>query len=212
MRSPPHWNGILTSLPPFIFTRMAEDSFSLLTFRQVNTGLSPFLYMGMEYWLSFSWLGNAMLISRVEWFANYESTYFITKTNIKSRAIFIIIEFWKDNRRYLTLFLKMYVYYTYIFILDGRMILIIIIIYLILINISTFIIRWIDKWKSIKHKRRISEKELLIFTAAWWFLWAIAWMTIRHHKTIKWKFLWKFWLIVFALIVALCLFYYFLYR
>jgi len=111
-----------------------------------------------------------------------------------------------------TLFLKKYLYNSQIFIINNIMIINIFLIYQLIINIATFIIRWIDKRKSINHKRRISEKELLIFSALWWFVWAILWMSIWHHKTIKSKFLRKFWLIVFIWIVILIVVYYFLNR
>ena len=97
------------------------------------------------------------------------------------------------------------------FIFHNQMLSKIVAIYMLLINVFTFIIRWLDKRKSVKHKRRISEKHLLIFSALWWFIWAIIWMWVRHHKTIKSDFLRKFWLIVFGWIVVLWLGYYFSY-
>ncbi|MEI7918658.1 MAG: DUF1294 domain-containing protein [bacterium] len=36
--------------------------------------------------------------------------------------------------------------------------------YLLLINLITFIVRGVDKYKATAQKRRISEKNLLIFT------------------------------------------------
>lgn len=80
--------------------------------------------------------------------------------------------------------------------------------YFVLINIATFIVRGIDKWKANKAKWRISEKTLLIMTAVWWIIGALIWMQLFRHKTIKWKFLTWFWLIVFAwIVIAIILIY-----
>lgn len=67
--------------------------------------------------------------------------------------------------------------------------------YILLINVVTFIIRWVDKYKATAQKRRISEKNLLIFTALGWWLGAVLGMQAFRHKTIKGKFLTKFRLI-----------------
>jgi uncharacterized membrane protein YsdA (DUF1294 family) len=61
-----------------------------------------------------------------------------------------------------------------------------IIIYLIL-NIITFLIYGIDKYKAIKHKERISEKNLIL-AAAISPIGALLGMIIFHHKTRKLKF------------------------
>lgn len=145
------------------------------------------------------------------WHTKKLKGYIVTICCDKSQYIDIIYEVKLDTIKS-DFILKTLSIYIYMFIFNDKMLLNIILIYLMVINIATFIIRWVDKWKSIKHKRRISEKELLIFSALWWFVGAIIGMTIRHHKTIKWKFLRKFWLIVFAWIFALSMIYYFLYR
>lgn len=68
--------------------------------------------------------------------------------------------------------------------------------YLTLINIVGFAIFGIDKWFAKKGWWRISEKDLLIITALGGFIGTITGMEYFRHKTIKGKFLWKFWAIV----------------
>ncbi|MDR2540967.1 MAG: DUF1294 domain-containing protein [Candidatus Peribacteria bacterium] len=41
----------------------------------------------------------------------------------------------------------------------------ILITYILLINLATFIVRGLDKWKAVLQKWRISEKSLLTFCA-----------------------------------------------
>ena len=59
--------------------------------------------------------------------------------------------------------------------------------YLLIINIITFIIYGIDKYKSIKHKYRISESTLIILPILGGALGAFLGMIIFHHKTKKKK-------------------------
>ncbi|MGM9850032.1 MAG: DUF1294 domain-containing protein [Bacilli bacterium] len=61
--------------------------------------------------------------------------------------------------------------------------------YLLIINIITFIIYGIDKYKSIKHKYRISENSLIILAILGGSLGAFFGMIIFHHKTKKKKFI-----------------------
>lgn len=61
--------------------------------------------------------------------------------------------------------------------------------YLLIINIITFIIYGIDKYKSIKHKYRISESILIILAILGGALGAFLGMIIFHHKTKKKKFI-----------------------
>jgi len=61
--------------------------------------------------------------------------------------------------------------------------------YLITINIITFIIYGIDKYKSIKHKYRISENTLIILALIGGALGAFLGMISFHHKTKKKKFI-----------------------
>ncbi len=60
--------------------------------------------------------------------------------------------------------------------------------YLLIINIITFIIYGIDKYKSIKHKYRISENTLIILAILGGSLGAFLGMIVFHHKTKKKKF------------------------
>ncbi len=60
--------------------------------------------------------------------------------------------------------------------------------YLISINIISFIICYIDKIKSIKHKFRISEKNLFLLSIAGGPYGMAIGMNIFHHKTKKIKF------------------------
>lgn len=57
--------------------------------------------------------------------------------------------------------------------------------YLLIINIITFIIYGIDKYKSIKHKYRISEKTLIILAILGGSFGAFLGMITFHHKTQK---------------------------
>lgn len=75
--------------------------------------------------------------------------------------------------------------------------------YLFAVNTFTFIIRWVDKYKARKGKRRIKEKDMLWYTSIWGFLWAIIGMSVFRHKTIKSKFLKYFWAISITWIIAL---------
>jgi len=61
--------------------------------------------------------------------------------------------------------------------------------YLLAINLITFIIYGIDKYKSIKHKYRISENTLIILAILGGTLGAFFGMIIFHHKTKKKKFI-----------------------
>jgi hypothetical protein len=60
--------------------------------------------------------------------------------------------------------------------------------YLLIINIITFITYGIDKYKSIKHKYRISEATLIILAIIGGSIGAFFGMIVFHHKTKKKKF------------------------
>lgn len=60
--------------------------------------------------------------------------------------------------------------------------------YLILINVISFIIYGLDKYKAIKKKRRISEKTLLIISLMGGPIGSILGMYTFRHKTKKIKF------------------------
>lgn len=62
------------------------------------------------------------------------------------------------------------------------------IVYFVSINIFTFIICAIDKWKAIYNKWRISEKVLLLFSLFGGCFGMVVAMLLFHHKTRKLKF------------------------
>lgn len=59
---------------------------------------------------------------------------------------------------------------------------------LLVINLITFVLYGIDKWKAIHHKWRIPEHTLLGFAAAFGSAGALLGMLFFHHKTQKPKF------------------------
>lgn len=63
-------------------------------------------------------------------------------------------------------------------------------IYIIFINITSFLLMFIDKRKAIKHKWRISESTLLLSAILGGSIGAILGMNIFRHKTkhLKFKF------------------------
>jgi uncharacterized membrane protein YsdA (DUF1294 family) len=60
--------------------------------------------------------------------------------------------------------------------------------YLIVINIVTFLVYGIDKWKVKQGSWRISEATLLIFAVIGGSIGALLGMKIWHHKTMHKKF------------------------
>ena len=60
--------------------------------------------------------------------------------------------------------------------------------YLIVINIVTFLVYGIDKWKAKQGSWRISEATLLIFAVIGGSIGALLGMKIWHHKTMHKKF------------------------
>ena len=60
--------------------------------------------------------------------------------------------------------------------------------YLIAINIVTFLVYGIDKWKAKQGSWRISEATLLILAAIGGSIGALLGMKIWHHKTMHKKF------------------------
>lgn len=61
--------------------------------------------------------------------------------------------------------------------------------YLLIINIITFIMYGIDKYRSIKHKYRISENTLIILAILGGAVGAFFGMIMFHHKTQKKRFI-----------------------
>ena len=64
----------------------------------------------------------------------------------------------------------------------------IIVIYLIIINVVTFFIYGIDKWKAVRSKWRISEAMLLGLAVIGGSIGAWLGMKVWHHKTMHKKF------------------------
>ncbi len=62
--------------------------------------------------------------------------------------------------------------------------------YLVVINIVTFVLYGIDKWKAKRSKWRIEESVLLWWAAAGGSLGALLGMKAWHHKTLHKKFTW----------------------
>ena len=75
--------------------------------------------------------------------------------------------------------------------------------YLIIINIITFLIYGLDKYKSVKHKYRISEKTLIVLSIIGGTLGAPLGMIVFHHKTKKIKFIISIPLILIIWIIVL---------
>lgn len=61
--------------------------------------------------------------------------------------------------------------------------------YLLIINIITFLIYGIDKYKARKHRWRISEKVLIGLATIGGFIGAFAGMQVFRHKTKHLKFM-----------------------
>ena len=65
--------------------------------------------------------------------------------------------------------------------------------YLVAVNVLTYLVYWWDKSRARRGKRRISEKELLLWALAGGSLGAVLAMRTHRHKTRKTSFrLWMF--------------------
>ena len=62
-------------------------------------------------------------------------------------------------------------------------------IYIVIINIISFIMYFIDKRLAIKHKYRIPEKVLILFSIFFFFFFSLFSMSLFHHKTKHLKFI-----------------------
>ncbi|MBQ7686900.1 MAG: DUF1294 domain-containing protein [Bacteroidaceae bacterium] len=82
----------------------------------------------------------------------------------------------------------------------------IIVIYLIVINVVTFFIYGIDKWKAVRSKWRISEAMLLGLAVIGGSIGAWLGMKVWHHKTMHKKFKYGIPLILIVQIVLLALY------
>ena len=82
----------------------------------------------------------------------------------------------------------------------------IILIYLIVINVVTFFIYGIDKWKAMRSKWRISEAMLLGLAVIGGSIGAWLGMKVWHHKTMHKKFKYGIPLILIVQITLLALY------
>lgn len=64
----------------------------------------------------------------------------------------------------------------------------IVLIYLVIINVATFFVYGIDKWKAKKAKWRIRETALLVLAVLGGSIGAWLGMKVWHHKTLHKKF------------------------
>ena len=85
----------------------------------------------------------------------------------------------------------------------------IVVYYLICINILTFLVYGIDKWKARNGKWRISEATLLLLAVIGGSIGAWAGMSVWHHKTLHKKFRYG---VPMILIIQVALIIYMLYR
>lgn len=60
--------------------------------------------------------------------------------------------------------------------------------YLIIINVITFALYGIDKWRAMTRQWRIREKKLIGLAVIGGSVGAMIGMTVFHHKTRKWYF------------------------
>ena len=77
--------------------------------------------------------------------------------------------------------------------------------YLIVLNIVTFLVYGIDKWKAKKGSWRISEATLLILAVVGGSIGALFGMKVWHHKTLHKKFKYGLPLILLAQIALIAL-------
>ena len=82
----------------------------------------------------------------------------------------------------------------------------IVLIYFLAINVVTFFLYGIDKWKARRDKWRISEAALLGLAVIGGSIGAWLGMKVWHHKTLHKKFRYGLPLILFAQIVLLVLY------
>lgn len=85
----------------------------------------------------------------------------------------------------------------------------IVVYYLIVINILTFLVYGIDKWKARNGKWRISEATLLLLAVIGGSIGAWAGMSVWHHKTLHKKFRYG---VPLILIIQVALIIYMLFR
>lgn len=78
--------------------------------------------------------------------------------------------------------------------------------YILIINIATFLIYGLDKWKAQRKQWRIPESALLILAAIGGSIGALAGMSLWHHKTQHPKFKFGVPLILLVQIAVVVLF------
>lgn len=71
-------------------------------------------------------------------------------------------------------------------------------VYLVTINVATFLVYGIDKWKAKKSKWRITEAALLLLAVLGGSIGAWLGMKVWHHKTLHKKFRYGIPLIIIA--------------
>lgn len=76
--------------------------------------------------------------------------------------------------------------------------------YLVIINIVTFVVYGIDKWKAKRGNWRISEATLLMLAVIGGTIGALLGMKVWHHKTMHKKFKYGVPLIFFIQVFLVC--------
>lgn len=78
--------------------------------------------------------------------------------------------------------------------------------YLAAVNTAAFLLMGIDKYKAVKHRWRISEKELFLFSLIGGSLGGFLGMIVFRHKTRHWYFRFglPMLLIVQSIVLAFC--------
>jgi len=71
---------------------------------------------------------------------------------------------------------------------------------LVLINVLSFVLYGIDKKKSIRRKKRISEFQLFFISFLGGSIGSILGMKVFHHKTLKWYF----WFLNIVFLIVWC--------
>ena len=79
-------------------------------------------------------------------------------------------------------------------------------IYLISVNVFTFLLSGLDKWKAIHHRFRVPERVLLGLSLAGGCFGMVLSMWFFHHKTRKWafRFVYLFCLIWIVILMSIC--------
>ena len=76
--------------------------------------------------------------------------------------------------------------------------------YLVVINVVTFFLYGIDKWKAKRSKWRIEESTLIWWAVAGGSIGALLGMKAWHHKTLHTKFTWGIPAILIAQLAIVC--------